>query len=170
MADWQAQAAAELGRLTAPNATKKRNTVIALVDARLAGTPEEAIWKRPDTCSRAIYHGKWRKDPIFASVLENVEKLARGWKDGESARSLEEAARLLALASPLAVRKVLEVLRDSRDDQAILRAAFGLLDRAGVETAAKSSAEVSGPDGDAIQVRFVDYRKGLGDGAAETEG
>lgn len=38
---------------------KRRNTIIALVEARLSGTSEEEVWKRRDTCARRIYHEKW---------------------------------------------------------------------------------------------------------------
>ena len=101
-------------------------------------------------------------------MLTNVTKLARDWKDGEALRALGEAARRLALASPMAVAKAIMMMQ-SNDDQVALRAAFGILDRAGVETAQKSSTEIAGKDGDAIQVKFVDYRAGL-DGSAAAEG
>jgi hypothetical protein len=140
MADWEATAAAELSRLQNPHATKKRATILALVDARLAGTSEEAVWKRDDTCNRSVYHGKWKKDPVFADVLASVTKLARDWKDGEGLRALGEAARRLAIASPVAVAKAIQMM-SSLDDQVALRAAFGILDRAGVETAVKLKQE-----------------------------
>lgn len=169
MADnWQEQAAAELDRLTNPHATKKRATVLALVDARISGRSEETVWELKETCNRSIYHTKWKRDPVFADVLAKVTDLARTWKDGESLRALSEAARRLALASPAAVARAIAMLQ-SGDEQVVLRAAFGILDRAGVETAVKSKQEVTGRDGDAIQVKFIDYRQGL-DGSAETEG
>lgn len=160
MADWRTQAAAELARFTGRHAAKQRATVVALVDAHLAGTPEEEVWRRPETCSRTVYHTKWKKDATFADVLETVETLARDWKANETVRELAEAARRLALASPVAVTKVIEVIstghiefRDRygnviRTENAsmtdVLRAAFGILDRAGIETAVKGSSEVTG--------------------------
>lgn len=141
MAEWETLAADELTRLTAPNEAKKRATVLALVDARIAGQPEESVWGRPETCSRNIYHAKWKKDPIFASVLENVTALARTWHDGRALRALSRAAERLALASPVAVARAI-TLMDSGDEAVALRAAFGILDRAGVETAAKSKVDV----------------------------
>lgn len=142
MAEWETLATAELTRLTAPNEAKKRATVLALVDARIAGAPEESVWSRPDTCSRNIYHAKWKKDATFASVLENVTALARQWHDGRALQALSRAAERLALASPVAVAKAIKLM-DSGDEAVALRAAFGILDRAGVETAAKSKVETT---------------------------
>ena len=147
MADWESQAAAELDRLDNPHATKKRATIIALVDARLAGKTEESVWQRDETCSRSVYHEKWKKDPTFADVLTKVTALARQWHNGRSLRALAQAAERLALASPVAVAKAIAML-NSLDDQVALRAAFGILDRAGVETAVKSKAEITGKDGE----------------------
>lgn len=141
MAEWVDLAAAELDRLTNPHAAKKRATVIALVDARIAGRTEESVWSLAETCSRMVYHTKWKKDPTFSEVLERVTVLARQWKDGESLRALSEAARRLALASPAAVARAIAMLASS-DDQVVLRAAFGILDRAGVETAVKNKTEI----------------------------
>lgn len=167
MAEWEFQAAAELDRLPNPHAAKKRATILALVDARIAGRPEETVWSLPDTCSRTVYQTKWKRDPVFGEVLERVTSLARTWKDGQGLRALAQAAERLALASPVAVARAIAMLQSS-DEQVVLRAAFGILDRAGVETAAKSTSAVVGKDGDAIQVRFVDYRAGL-DGSTATE-
>lgn len=139
MAEWETQAAAELARLTEPHAAKKRATVIALVDARLAGRSEETVFERSDTCSRNTYHGKWKKDAVFAEVLDKVTAAAWEWHGGRAMRALAQAAERLALASPAAVVKVIEVMTTSLDAQAVLRAAFGILDRAGTDTASKST-------------------------------
>lgn len=136
--EWEKLAAAELARLTKPFIAKKRATILALVDARLAGKPDDSVWNRPDTGSRNTYHAKWKRDPIFADVLAKIERMARDWNDGRSLRSLASAAERLALASPLAVRRAVEMLQ-SMDDTVVLRAAFGILDRAGMETAAKNA-------------------------------
>lgn len=138
--DWLPAALAELDRFSEPHLSKKRATVLALVDARLAGRPEESVWNRaeyPDVCSREIFQGKWKKDPTFSSVLANVDALARGWKDGAKLRAINTAAERLALASPVAVGRVV-ALMSSQDEAIVLRAALGILDRAGVETAQKN--------------------------------
>jgi ABC-type iron transport system FetAB permease component len=52
------------------------------------------------------------------------------------------AAEHMAIASPAAVAKLTSLIRSDKDEIA-LRAALGLLDRAGVETARKSETKVS---------------------------
>lgn len=135
--NWIAAANEELARLAGmEHYHKRRNTIIALVDARLAARNEEEVWRREDTCSRGTYHRKWKLQPLFVEVLGNVERIAREWKDTEELRALREAARRLALAAPVAAGKAIEQLGSS-DSQVVLRAAFGILDRAGQETASK---------------------------------
>ena len=139
---WLAAADHELARLvTLEHYHKRRNTVVALVDARLACLPEEDVWRRPDTCSRNTYHERWKKQPLFVEVLARVEEIARTWTDSEELQALRSASRRLALASPAAASKAVEQL-DAEDGNVVLRAAFGILDRAGKETASKSSVEV----------------------------
>jgi hypothetical protein len=153
MADWFDTAAAELDRLTGVHVGKKRATILALVDARISGRSEETVWSLPETCNRSAYY-KWRKeDPIFFDVLTKVTGLARTWKDGAALRALAQAAERLALASPVAVARAIAMLQ-SGDDRIVLQAAFGILDRAGVETAVKSRQEVTGKDGGPQETRI----------------
>jgi hypothetical protein len=140
MAEWTEAAQAALVRLDGErHGDKMKATILALVDAHLAGRSEETVWGLPEACSRNTYHGKWKRDPLFAQVLGEVDALAKGWRDGRSLRALNEAAERLALASPVAVAKLIERLK-SEDEGIILRAATAILDRAGIETAAKSSS------------------------------
>jgi predicted phosphoribosyltransferase len=142
MAEWMEAAQGALSRLDGEQwADKKKATILALVDAHLAGRSEETVWDRPETCARNTYHAKWKHSPTFADVLVEVDGLARGWRDGRSLRALNEAAERLALAAPVAVAKLIERLK-SDDEAIILRAAVAILDRAGLETAAKSSSRV----------------------------
>ena len=134
---WEQAAAAAFGRLSEPHLGKKRATIKALVDARLAGTTEEAVWLRDDTCSRTVYQTKWKHDPVFAEVLATVGALANDWHNSRVARALGQAAEELALNSPTAVEK-LKGLLASADEGIMLRAAMAILDRAGVETAVKA--------------------------------
>ena len=137
--EWLQAADNELDRLRDPHRDKKRATILALVDARLAGRSEETVWGRPDTCSRNTYHTKWKLDPVFAEVLLRVTALARQWQEGRTLRALAAAAERLALAAPVAVARLVERM-SSADEAIVLRAAVAILDRAGVETAAKSSS------------------------------
>lgn len=135
---WLVEAARLLDELPQPHKEKKKATILALIDARLAGHSEETVWDRPDTCSRSIYHEKWKKNATFARVLAEVTRLAMSWRDSETLRALKRAAERLALASPTAAIKLIDRL-DNADDGIVLRAAFGILDRAGVDTAVKSA-------------------------------
>lgn len=145
--EWLAEAQEALARLDGTAwAEKKKATIIALVDARLAGRPEESIWNRPEVCARNTYHSKWKRDPLFAEVLAEVDRLAKAHRDGRALRALQQAAERLALASPVAVGKLVERL-NSTDENIILRAAVAILDRADFSTAAKSSALTGEMDG-----------------------
>ena len=119
---------------------KRRNTILALVEARLNGTSEEDIWKRKDTCARRIYHQKWKVEPLFAETLAAVTSAARTHK---AKSALENAVYKLTVSTETAVNRAIELI-SSLDEAIALRAAFGLLDRADIKTAAKSSATIEG--------------------------
>lgn len=140
---------------------KMRNTILALVDARLATASEETVWARPDTCSRKTWHVKWKHNAVLMDVLAAVERQVREWRDGEELRALREAARALALASPEAAEQLARMAATGRmrrllksDDGTLTPsfedasagdvrlAAMAVLDRAGKETASKSSLQV----------------------------
>lgn len=139
--DWADAAASELDRLRGlQHEHKRRNTILALVDARLAGRSEETVWTRDETCNRSTWHGKWKHDPVMLDVLASVERQARRWSDTKAIRALADASERLQLASPAAAGKAISLML-SQDDRVALQAAFGVLDRAGVETAPKTQQE-----------------------------
>lgn len=145
--EWKGIAQEEFNRLRRakdgyPHTQKMIDTIVALVDARLAGLPETPVFDRPDTCAAGTYHVKWKHDPDFAQCLETVTKLAQEWHDGRALRALETAAERLALASPGAVAKLTEALVHSGDWNVMVRSAVAILDRAGVQTAMKQSGEM----------------------------
>lgn len=150
---WRIYALEELVRLNGESyARKRKDTIIALVDAHLAGRAEETVWSLPGTCARTTYHDVWKKDPLFADVLRNVDRIANEWMDRRQVDALAEAASILRVESPDSVRAAVELRDKSEDDRVRLQAAFGILDRAGVETAPKNSTthEVQGDVADAI--------------------
>lgn len=155
--DWATTAAAELDRLSdQQHAGKMRATILALVDTRLAGEPEERCWDKalyPNACSRSVYHKKWKINPLFASVLTNVESLARNYQDTRTLRALNSAAERLALAAPVAVGRLIALMQDP-ESAIVLRAALGILDRAGVETAQKGTTEMQGKDGSPLTIKL----------------
>lgn len=144
MTDWTTAGAItdELNRLTGPHTEKQKRTILALVDARLAGRTEESVWSIPGTCNRTTYHLKWKKQEPFASVLDNCTRAAIAHRDSAAARALAQAAERLALAAPPAVGRLITLL-NSDDEAIILRSAVAILDRAGIETGPKSQTAAS---------------------------
>lgn len=133
---------AALNRLPEPHRQKKRATVLGLVAAKLAGNSEESVFGKEDTCSRNIWHGKWKRDEVISSVLATVLAAAETWRATDELRSLQAASRYLALGAPAAAARLVTMLAHADAAQARL-AAVAILDRAGMETAAKSSSESS---------------------------
>lgn len=143
MADWKATAKAHLDRLNGErHGDKMKSTILALVDAHLAGESEENVWGREDTCSRNTYHSKWKRRAVFAEVLAAVDSLARDWRDNRALYALQEAAEQLQLASPQAVQRLIAIMAQAEDLTNSRLAATAVLDRAGLETASKSSVDV----------------------------
>lgn len=137
---WITDAAEELDRLTADkpsNLARKRQTIIALADAAINRTSQESVWRRPDTCSRKIYHEKWKSDPIFADVRDRVIAIAQDHRSRRGLKSTQAAANVLDLASlPAALRLALETT--NADPNVAIRAGKEVLDRI-TDTAAKTS-------------------------------
>lgn len=147
-AEWRALAHEEFKKLREakakanyPHTQKMIDTIVALVDARIAGHPETPVFDRPDTCSATTYHTTWKHDKDFTDCLNNVTAFVRDWHDGRALRALEEAAEKLALAAPIAVGKAISLIGYG-DASIALRAAFGVLDRAGVQTSTKQGGEM----------------------------
>lgn len=139
--EWVGAALGQLERLPPPHVELKRSTIIALVDARLAGRSPESLWGTPGVCARSTWHEKWKRNALIAEVYEAVAALALRHQDTKTLRALESAATYLALASPEAVGKLIKLMM-SQDEGIVLRSATAILDRAGMETAAKGSASV----------------------------
>jgi hypothetical protein len=140
--EWIEMASAALDKLLPPHKNKKRNTIIAVVDAKLSGRSVESALNRPDTGSRISYYSSWVKSENFVSVLNEVLDIAQRWQSEQALEALQKAAHRLALASPIAAGKLVQQL--SHEDAAIvLRAAIAILDRAGIETARKSRNETT---------------------------
>ena len=112
------------------------------MDAELAGRSVDSLWSDARLCNRSTWWNKWSKDPVIGDVLATVRKLAQTWHDGRSVRALAQAAERLALAAPVAVGRAIQMM-NSLDEQVVLRASFGILDRAGMETATKSKVDTT---------------------------
>lgn len=144
--DWSASAEIldALGRLQAPHLQKKITTILALVDARLAGRSEESVWSQPGTVARNNYHAKWKKDELFAEVLATVHRAALRHQNQRATDAMLLAQHRIRLASVPAASTVIRTMQ-STDEQVALRAALAILDRAGLETAPKAETHAIGP-------------------------
>ena len=149
---WRAEAVDAFGELREakeaenyPHTQKMIDTIVALVDAKLAGMAIEEVFDRPDTCARATYYNKWKHDPHFDACYKSVLEIAQHWHDNRAANALADAHERLALATPAMVALAVETALKANkmgDFNAVLRAAFGILDRADDVTAQKGSASV----------------------------
>ncbi len=133
-----------LDRLQAPHKQKKITTVLALVDARLAGKSEESVWSQPGTVARTNYHAKWKKDPLFAEVLATVHRAALRQQNSRATDTILRAQHILRISSAGAATTLVKAMT-STDEQIAIRAALAILDRAGLETAAKNETHAVGP-------------------------
>lgn len=167
MSEWVSAATAALSKLNDVQwGERKKATIIALVDARLAQRSEESVWDLPQVCARNTYHSKWKKDALFMAVLDEVTTLAKEWHDGRAMRALAEAAEQLAINSPEAVRRLVAVMKQGGDLTNARLAAVAILDRAGIETAAKSSSENTIELHDVTELSDEDLRRIAAGGGA----
>ena len=140
---WKTAILGELARLNGePHERKKKDTILALMDAKMRGESEEDVWRRPDTCARSTWHERWKVDPLLADVLENAKRAAYDWRDNLAANTLAAAVELLALESLSSVKTAVQI-RDNPEaaPRDRVAAAFGILDRGSKLTAPKSSVE-----------------------------
>ena len=200
--DWLAVAAEQLMGIKGKWADMKRATIIALVDARLAQKAESEVWdreKHPEVCSKTVYYKWLKKDKKFKEALETVTKLAKEWRASRALRALQQAAEKMALASPLAADQLVSIATAGQVRRAragaggkpvvftepaptadVLRAAVALLDRAGMQTAAKSVQASAALDADQLaallaqaKVRAAEIDQAAADGwnpSAEPDG
>lgn len=144
--EWVEDVAEQLDRIKGHGAQRKRDTIIALVDARLNQRTDATAFRQVGTAHKITYHKSWKHDPTFVEVLAEVERLATHWRNMRQARHLAEAGDRLAQLTPSAVTVLAKAMK-SDDLNVALKAAFGVLDRAGMQTAAKQQHEHTGPEG-----------------------
>ncbi len=142
--EWIDDVAEQLDRIKGLHAQRKRDTIVALVTARLEKRSDNWAFKQGNTANRTTYHRSWKFDPEFADVLAEVERLAIHWRNQVEARALAEAASRLSMLAPVSVTVAAKALR-SQDLNIALKAAFGIMDRAGLGV--KAQVEHTGPEG-----------------------
>lgn len=142
--EWIEEAAELLQQITGRAAQKKRATIIALVEARINNRPDATAFEKTGTGHMITYHQRWKTDPTFSRVLAEVERLALHWHSLQQAKHLAATAEKLAQLAPVAADVLAEAMK-SPDMVVALKAAFGVLDRAGIVTAVKQRHEHVGP-------------------------
>jgi len=98
-------------------------------------------------CSLSIYYRKWVHDAAFVSALAMARREI-------TEQAMASAVVGLQAGTQDAVAAVRRIIRVGESEANQLRAAFGLLDRAGVETAQKATTTVAG------ELEYVDVTEG----------
>ena len=110
---------------------KKRKTILALVEAEMAGKAEETVWKQEDTCNRSTYHGKWKKNKQFSRTLALVRDAARKYASAPGSMAMLDARNRMQRITSKASRTIEKSL-ESADETIALRAALKTIEIAGV--------------------------------------
>ncbi len=139
---WQNALVGIFDGLDGPHLEKKKATILAIVDARLSGQAEERVFERPDTCSRTVWHTKWKRDAEIGGRAERIFQAASEWRDNRTLLALAEAVETLQLSAPDAVNRLVAIMNQAADLTNSRLAAVAVLDRAGTSTASKSSVDV----------------------------
>lgn len=142
---WVDLAIDELERLDTPIerqdiVNKKQWTIIHMVDATVSGKPISTVFAKENTGSDVAYY-KWKNDPLFADVYNNVLEMARMWKNRNALMRIAAAQKHLEMAAPAAAMLLIKQL-GSPNPNVAQRAAIAILDRAARETADKSVSEI----------------------------
>lgn len=147
-----------LSAITGEHVAKKEATILRLAQAVASNQSQASVWKQPDTCTSNVWHGRlgkpgWKDDPIIAHAYQVAEARARWWERVRKGRALQDASDELVDLAPDAVRQLASVIRRGQMvfDRAeeivikqasvgeVIRASVDVLDRAGIETASKST-------------------------------
>lgn len=121
------------------------------------GDQDVTTWLADPQCptSRTAWyrHGgaNYLNNPDFAAALEAYKQRALAWQMGEEVKAVRQAQNELRTKSLAAARKLVGLL-DSHDERVQLDAAKTVLDRAGVETASKQQAQVTGSEKEPLRV------------------
>lgn len=121
------------------------------------GEKDVTGWLAGEQCptSRTAWYrdaGKnYLADPLFATALEAYRQRALAWQVGEEVKAVRLAQNELRTKSLAAARRLVGLL-DSNDERVQLDAAKTVLDRAGVETASKQQAQVTGSEKEPLRV------------------
>ena len=150
--------AAAIARLSA----QKRRVLRSYVWNVELGSKRVGQWLADKQCpvSPAAWYRQGGKnylnDDAFVFALTTYVERALAWQSQAEAVAVQQAAHKLRLHSLAAVEGLIEIMADGESDAVRVRAMNSILDRADVETAVKSSQEVTGADGGPVQIYLPD--------------
>lgn len=120
---WGERAYELLRAIPAPEARKKRTTLLAIADAVIVGRSLVSVFEQPNTCSRTIHYNKWMHQPEYRAAYDwlvgndDAPGLARKEAEAAELREYERATTQIAtarhelqMASLPAVRRMVAAL------------------------------------------------------------
>lgn len=130
--------------------TTQRRALRAYISQVEMGATDVTAWLASDLCpvSRAAWYRDGQRNylnhPIFGKALEASKRRALAAQTAEEEKVIRRAASKLRLLVVDAVDSLENLMRKGESDAVKLRATDSILNRAGMETAEKSSSEVVG--------------------------
>lgn len=104
------------------------------------------------------------RHPLFSLALTAYLEAGLKWQTDEESKAIRRASRLTALATPDAAQTQIDLMKKAEREEVKLKAAQGILDRAGLATAKKGVSSVVGEDGGPVETVFrVVYGDGIQD-------
>lgn len=150
----------ELAALLARLDRSQRRALRAYVWEVELGEKKVKEWLSSEACpvsSTAWYRGEQRnylRHPLFSAALTAYLEAGLKWQTDEEAKAIRRASRLTSLATPEAAQTQIELMRTAEREDVKLKAAQGILDRAGLATAKKGVSSVVGEGGGAVETVF----------------
>lgn len=130
--------------------TTQRRALRSYVSQVELGAMDVTEWLGSDLCpvSRTAWYRQGGKNylahPIFQEALQASLWRAIAAQTAEEEKAIQRATRKLRLLVPGAVDKLEALMNNGESDAVKLRATDSILNRAGLETAEKSTTEVTG--------------------------
>lgn len=128
----------------------QRRALRAYVTQVELGTMDVTEWLDSELCpvSRTAWYRKgqsnYLNNDLFQEALQASLRRAIAAQTAEEERAIARATRRLRLLAPDAVETLVELMAEGESDAVRLRATDSILNRAGLETAEKSTTEVTG--------------------------
>lgn len=128
----------------------QRRALRAYVSQVELGELDVTQWLASDLCpiSRAAWYrngqGNYLNNPLFQEALQASLRRAIAAQTAEEEKAIQRATRKLRLLTVDAVDSLEDLMKNGESDAVKLRATDSILNRAGLETAEKSTTDVTG--------------------------